>query len=234
MLANHPGGFLSLFSLHLSIPHPPPRSLLSFFLRCMSAIHLSAVSASERYTELSLRISSGLGGLFCSCRSNTYFSWCSRGALLWKHKSTHTHTHCNAHSYTCTQKHKHEDNDVRSTIFTVSEDIKEYTVLWKVFGNIFWIFFNPSNLWIYLNSLEVIRGQRHHRGSHFFLIFSINLLFVTAVNNIVIVWLLCLYLYVETLFVKWCYCWPISGTSLVVSITLALPYLSSRVNTTPV
>lgn len=100
MLANHPGGFLSLFSLHLSIPHPPPRSLLSFFLRCMSAIHLSAVSASERYTELSLRISSGLGGLFCSCRSNTYFSWCSRGALLWKHKSTHTHTHTVTHTLT--------------------------------------------------------------------------------------------------------------------------------------
>lgn len=60
VLANHPGGFLSRF-----LPLFPPvfsLSLCLFFLRCMSAIHLSAVSASERCTELSLHVSLGLGG----------------------------------------------------------------------------------------------------------------------------------------------------------------------------
>lgn len=77
--------FFSLsFSLHPSPRRPPPLSL-SFFLRCMSAIHLSAVSASERYTELSLRVSLRLGGpvfffFFLQLLFHTRFPYGSAGA----------------------------------------------------------------------------------------------------------------------------------------------------------
>lgn len=111
MLANHPRGFLSLFlssSLSLSIPspHPPPPppalppSLCLFFLRCMSAIHLSAVSASERYTELSLRVSLGLGGPFFAAAAAAAAAPAAHAVSLWQHRSAAAETQTQVRTHT--------------------------------------------------------------------------------------------------------------------------------------
>lgn len=92
----HPSLSSSFSIPTLLTPPTPPLSLCLFFLRCMSAIHLSAVSASERYTELSLRVSPGLGGPFfaaaAAAAAHCFPMAAQKRCFSNKNTSTHTWT----------------------------------------------------------------------------------------------------------------------------------------------
>lgn len=74
----------------------------------MSAIHLSAVSASERYTDLSLLVRPRFGRLFCSCRAANTFPMAARTRVkLLEHTHEGAHqlaqvrrTHSGTHKHT--------------------------------------------------------------------------------------------------------------------------------------
>lgn len=65
----------------------------------MSAIHLSAVSASERYTELSLRVSPGLGGPSFAAAAAAAAP-AAHAVSLWQHRGAAAETQTQVRTHT--------------------------------------------------------------------------------------------------------------------------------------